>query len=396
VAEKPSELVVETFKLTKIYQNRQIALNDVTLRIEPGTVLGLLGSNGAGKTTLLRLIIGLHRPTAGWAKVFGKTMTPNAAGLRRRIGYIPTNPRFPRGMTPITYLDYMARLFGLPRDVRIEFDVRSEGPDGDVKWEMFGDGRNHSTGYLFLFGAWRNRESRICKLDEHALTQDEARAAWKPLIDFVDVSLGSYVNRAGTIGGMYEPPGYQLPTSLPISRATALPSIVAGRFTTLEAANEVVASGRAAFVGMTRAHIADPDALAKFRSGRAAEVRPCIACNGCAASIESGRITLDGGTRDIDGSVLYIDCSADGLAHREPAAVFTDGHVSLQPVRTCQPAFSAAVIARRAAPLTRPSRVAPAATLSMMPGSPHSASSRSRMKSACSAPSMRIDPSRST
>jgi ABC-2 type transport system ATP-binding protein len=118
VADKTSEIVVETFKLTKIYQNRQIALNDVTLRLEPGCVLGLLGSNGAGKTTLLRLIIGLHRPTAGWAKVFGKTMTPNAAELRRRIGYIPTNPQFPRGMTPITYLDYMARLFGLGADVR--------------------------------------------------------------------------------------------------------------------------------------------------------------------------------------------------------------------------------------------------------------------------------------
>jgi ABC-2 type transport system ATP-binding protein len=118
VAEKTSELVVETFKLTKIYQNRQIALNDVTLRLEPGCVLGLLGSNGAGKTTLLRLLVGLHRPTAGWAKVFGKTMTPNSADLRRRIGYIPTNPQFPRGMTPITYLDYMARLFGLPAVVR--------------------------------------------------------------------------------------------------------------------------------------------------------------------------------------------------------------------------------------------------------------------------------------
>jgi ABC-2 type transport system ATP-binding protein len=113
-----SELIVETFKLTKIYQNRQIALNDVTLRLEPGCVLGLLGANGAGKTTLLRLLIGLHRPTAGWAKVFSKRMTPNSAALRRRIGYIPTNPQFPRGMTPITYLDYMARLFGLPADVR--------------------------------------------------------------------------------------------------------------------------------------------------------------------------------------------------------------------------------------------------------------------------------------
>lgn len=118
MAEKSSELVVESYKLTKIYQNRQIALNDVTLRIEPGCVLGLLGANGAGKTTLLRLVIGLHRPTAGWVKVFGKIMTPNSADLRRRIGYIPTNPQFPTGMTPITYLDYMARLFGLPAEVR--------------------------------------------------------------------------------------------------------------------------------------------------------------------------------------------------------------------------------------------------------------------------------------
>jgi len=118
VAENSSDLVVETFKLTKIYQNRQIALNDVTLRLEPGCVLGLLGHNGAGKTTLLRLCLGLHRATAGWVKVFGQTMGPNAASLRRRIGYIPTNPQFPRGMTPITYLDYIARLFGLPAEVR--------------------------------------------------------------------------------------------------------------------------------------------------------------------------------------------------------------------------------------------------------------------------------------
>ena len=116
--EKTGDLVVETSHLTKIYQNRQIALNDVTLSIEPGCVLGLLGPNGAGKTTFLRLILGLHRPTAGWVKVFGKTMSPNSAYLRRRIGYIPTNPQFPKGMTPITYLDYIARLFGLPASSR--------------------------------------------------------------------------------------------------------------------------------------------------------------------------------------------------------------------------------------------------------------------------------------
>ncbi|MGL4422802.1 MAG: ATP-binding cassette domain-containing protein, partial [Gemmataceae bacterium] len=118
MADADAGLVVETSHLTKIYQNRQIALNDATLSIAPGSVLGLLGPNGAGKTTFLRLILGLHRPTAGWAKVFSHVMTPNAADLRRRIGYIPTNPQFPKGMTPIVYLDYIARLFGMPRDER--------------------------------------------------------------------------------------------------------------------------------------------------------------------------------------------------------------------------------------------------------------------------------------
>jgi hypothetical protein len=65
----------------------------------------------------------------------------------------------------------------LPRDVRIQFDVRSEGADGDVKWEAFGDGRNHATGYVFIFGGWHNRESRIAKLDEHAATESELRAS---------------------------------------------------------------------------------------------------------------------------------------------------------------------------------------------------------------------------
>jgi hypothetical protein len=62
-------------------------------------------------------------------------------------------------------------------------------------------------------------------------------------------------------------------------------------------------------------------------------------------SIELGRISLEGGTLDVDGSALYIDCTADGFGRREPTAVFDANNISLQAVRTCQPAFSAAVIA---------------------------------------------------
>jgi ABC-2 type transport system ATP-binding protein len=109
---------VATHNLTKIYQNQHIALNGVTIEVEPGSVVGLLGPNGAGKTTIIRLMLGLHRPSAGRVEVFGKRMTPNSAGLRCRVGYLPTGPRFPPQMTPITYLDYVGKLFGLPLQVR--------------------------------------------------------------------------------------------------------------------------------------------------------------------------------------------------------------------------------------------------------------------------------------
>ncbi|NLC58017.1 MAG: ABC transporter ATP-binding protein [Armatimonadetes bacterium] len=111
-------LTIETHNLTKIYGNRIIAVNGIGLRVEPGWVFGLLGPNGAGKTTLLKLLLGLQTPTAGRAEVFGCRMTPNAAHLRRRIGYLPTNPKFPPGLTPITYLDLVGQLFGMPKEQR--------------------------------------------------------------------------------------------------------------------------------------------------------------------------------------------------------------------------------------------------------------------------------------
>ncbi len=110
--------VIRTHNLTKIYQNRVIAVSGVNLTVKEGWVFGLLGPNGAGKTTLLKMVLGLQLPTAGRVEVFGEVMTPNAAHLRQRIGYLPTNPKFPPNMTPITYLDFVGQLFGLPKEVR--------------------------------------------------------------------------------------------------------------------------------------------------------------------------------------------------------------------------------------------------------------------------------------
>ncbi|MCA9581775.1 MAG: hypothetical protein KC416_08260 [Myxococcales bacterium] len=63
----------------------------------------------------------------------------------------------------------------LPRDVRVEFDVRSESPEGDIKVEIFGDGKSKATtdsytatSYVVIFGGWNNTTNAIARMDEHA------------------------------------------------------------------------------------------------------------------------------------------------------------------------------------------------------------------------------------
>lgn len=108
--------VVETRDLTKIYDNRYIALNALNMRVRKNAVYGLVGPNGAGKSTAFRIMLGLQRPTAGEIRVLGRPMRAESAELRRRIGFLPTSPSFPRHMTPISYLEFVGRIVGLPAD----------------------------------------------------------------------------------------------------------------------------------------------------------------------------------------------------------------------------------------------------------------------------------------
>jgi NADPH-dependent 2,4-dienoyl-CoA reductase/sulfur reductase-like enzyme len=88
------------------------------------------------------------------------------------------------------------------------------------------------------------------------------------------------------VGGMHEPMGYELPTSVPISRHVKSPTMVIGRFRTLEECDAVIRAGDADMVGLVRAMIADPDLVNKSLAGKAEEVRPCIACNqACVANV---------------------------------------------------------------------------------------------------------------
>jgi ABC-2 type transport system ATP-binding protein len=112
------KLAIRTEHLTKVYGRRVIAVNDLNLTVPEGAIYGLLGPNGAGKTTTVRLLLGLQRPTAGVAEVFGQPAGVNAVDVRRMIGFLPTHPSFPSHLRPIEYLDLLGKLCRLPREVR--------------------------------------------------------------------------------------------------------------------------------------------------------------------------------------------------------------------------------------------------------------------------------------
>lgn len=80
--------IIETKNLTKRYGDKS-ALDNLTITLEKGEILGYLGPNGAGKTTTIRLLLGLIQPTNGDAKIFGLDAVKDAAEIHRRIAYVP-------------------------------------------------------------------------------------------------------------------------------------------------------------------------------------------------------------------------------------------------------------------------------------------------------------------
>jgi len=96
------------------------AVDDVSIEAAPGTLLALLGPNGAGKTTLIRAFCGLIRITHGEAWIGGDRVTPEAADLRQRIGYMSQRFSLYRDLTLAENLAFFASAYGLERAAAID------------------------------------------------------------------------------------------------------------------------------------------------------------------------------------------------------------------------------------------------------------------------------------
>lgn len=131
-----AEAIIEIEGLVRTFGAKR-ALDNVNLRLEQGTVLGLVGQNGAGKTTLIKHILGLLRAEQGRVRVFGKDPVADPPGVLSRIGYLSEEGDLPLWMRIDELMRYSAAFYpgwdqGYAEELRAEFGLPADAKLGAI------------------------------------------------------------------------------------------------------------------------------------------------------------------------------------------------------------------------------------------------------------------------
>ena len=113
--------MVELAGVTKKY-GQFTAVDNLSLKVEPGELFGFLGPNGAGKTTTIKMITGLLQPTSGTVKVAGYDLAEHPEDAKRHVGFIPDRPFIYNRLTAAEFLRFMGGLWEMD-----ESDITSRG-----------------------------------------------------------------------------------------------------------------------------------------------------------------------------------------------------------------------------------------------------------------------------
>ena len=112
-------MILSISNLTKKYGDK-VAVDNLSLSLESGKICAFIGKNGAGKTTTLKCCVGMLSFEQGEIMIDGISVKNDPLAVKQNIGYIPDNPNIYEFMTGIGYLNFIADIFGLSKEVREE------------------------------------------------------------------------------------------------------------------------------------------------------------------------------------------------------------------------------------------------------------------------------------
>lgn len=112
--------MIEIMNVSKSYNGSTYAVKDLSLSVPSGEIFGFLYSNGAGKSTTIKMITGIHGVDKGTITINGIDIMKNPMEAKKTFGYVPDSPDMFLRLKGIEYLNFMADMYEVPKEVRQE------------------------------------------------------------------------------------------------------------------------------------------------------------------------------------------------------------------------------------------------------------------------------------
>ncbi|PFM58702.1 ABC transporter [Bacillus cereus] len=112
--------MIEITNVSKSYNGSSYAVKDLSLTVPSGEIFGFLGPNGAGKSTTIKMITGIHGVDKGIITINGKDIMKEPMEAKKTFGYVPDSPDMFLRLKGIEYLNFMADMYEVPKEVRQE------------------------------------------------------------------------------------------------------------------------------------------------------------------------------------------------------------------------------------------------------------------------------------
>ena len=162
------DAVVVTNQLTKKY-GEFTALDQLTLTLERGHILGFIGPNGAGKTTAIKILVGQARPTSGTASIAGADCVRESKKVKRLVGYMPDTFGSYDNMRVREYLDFFGAAYAIPRTQRMKrIDEVMEITGSTYMKDRFVEGLSHGMKQRVAIARTLLHDPPVLVLDEPA------------------------------------------------------------------------------------------------------------------------------------------------------------------------------------------------------------------------------------